>query len=276
MSKTNRKYSNEELELFDDAYFKKTSRPRTRYSLQKLSKMKKNMVRGGKKFKDDVIYNEAKEYLDANKDREIILHEGEVQVIPTTDSRQCLYVAGPSGAGKSTWVSKYVGEYKKMYPKHKVYLFSRVSNDTCLDDLNPIRIIMDNELIDDPIDPKELKKSIVIFDDTDTIPNDKLRKAMIKLKNDLLETGRHEDIYVIITSHLITNYKETRTILNECHLITLFPHGGSSYGIKQCLERYCGIDKKNSKKILNLPSRWVTIKKSYPQAVIYEKGLYLL
>jgi hypothetical protein len=209
--------------------------------------------------------------------REYRTVQGTFELFPNTKTRDTNYIAGKSGSGKSTWISKYLAQYKKMYPDNNIYLFSRLDEDDVLDQYKPIRIELNYELVDDPINPvEELSNSLCIFDDTDTIKDKKIKTAITELKNDLLEIGRHENIFVCIVSHLINNYKETRTILNESMYITFFPSAGSPHGIKYMLKNNMGLDKKQIERIMGLPSRWVTIKNSCPLAVIYEKGIYLL
>jgi hypothetical protein len=258
-----------DLDLLDTKYYRQMKMP-YRVNVEKLKSNIKN------KKVDKKIYNETKKYVKDKQNKEILIHEGEIQPLPKYNERECIYVAGPSGSGKSTYIAAYASEYLKMFPGNKLFVFSRVANDECIDQLKPIRVMINEELIEDPISPQELANSLVIFDDTDTIPNKKLKDVITALKNDLLETGRHEDIYVAITSHLITNYRETRTVLNECHSITLFPAGGSTYSIKYVLKNYGGMDKNDIEKAIGLPSRWITLKKTYPQCIIYAKGIYLL
>jgi hypothetical protein len=216
--------------------------------------------------------------LNLNDDtREFKVVNGYIQLLPNTKTRDTIYIAGKSGSGKSTWISKYLALYKEIYPENPIYLFSRLDEDDVLDQYKPIRMTLNDELVNDPIDPdQELSNSLCIFDDTDTIKDKKIKGAVNELKNDILEIGRHENIFVCIVSHLINNYKETRTILNESMYITFFPSAGSPHGIKYMLKNNMGLDKKQIERIMSLPSRWVTIKNSCPLAVLYEKGIYLL
>lgn len=224
------------------------------------------------------IIRKLKEDLNERQGKEIIIHDGEVQCLPNKETRECIYVCGPSGSGKSTYIKNYAIEYLKLFPKNRVIVFSRLEKDESLDDLKSklTRIILNDEIVEDPIDPSELHNSLCIFDDTDTIQDKYIKLAIQNLKNDLLETGRHADIYVAITSHLLTNYKESRTVLNESHYITFFPNSGSTQAIQYLLKTYFGFSKQEIQKILKLPSRWVTIKKTCPQIVFYNKGLYLV
>lgn len=117
--------------------------------------------------------------------------------------------------------------------------------------------------------------TLVIFDDIDTTRDKQVKKALYDLQQDLLETGRHNNVYVMITTHMLTNYKETRNILNECSAIVVFPNTNNKQ-IEYVLKTYVMLDKESIKKILNLPSRWVMIRKNMPRMVLYSKGVYLL
>jgi hypothetical protein len=222
------------------------------------------------------VYNEVKEVLDEKHNKELTLHDGEILPIPNPDGRECLYIAGPSGSGKSTYIGKYAKAWKKLFPQGDVIVFSRVLEDKALDQLNPMRIEINDDLIENPIEPSELRDCLVIFDDTDTIPDKDLKEAINNLKDDLLETGRHENVYVVISSHLINKNKESRVVLNECHQIIVFPSSGSAYPIRYCLKQYFGLENADISKIMKLPSRWVCVHKNYPTSIMHSKGAYLL
>lgn len=203
---------------------------------------------------------------------------GKLQPIPDITTRSVALVCGPSGSGKSTYASEYLKMYRALFPKNPIYVFSRLDKDPVIDQLRPYRIKIDEELIENPIDIiQEMHDCIVLFDDTDTIQDDKLKKIVSKLKNDILETGRHNNIYVIITSHLINgnDKKDTRTMLNECHSLTVFPKSGSSYAITYALKNYFGFNNQLIKRILESDSRWVTINKTYPQYVMTQNEIYI-
>lgn len=231
-------------------------------------------IEGGKLNKK-ILYITDPKY---RKGSEIIeLKSGGVFIPLPSFDRQIAYIAGPSGSGKS-WYAKLFGQkYKVLYPENDIYLLSRVSNDPSLNDLEAISII--NENIGDVNIEKDMKNgALVIFDDCDTISDKQLKENVHKLQNDILECGRHQNIYQIVVSHLINgnDRKNTRTILNECHTLTIFPKAGSTYGINYVLKHYLGLSKKQIEEIISLPSRWVTIGKNAPQYVLYETGAYLL
>ncbi len=190
--------------------------------------------------------------------------------------RDCLYICAPNQAGKTTYLGKYVSYFRKFYPKKPIYVFSALDNDPLLDKYKIIRITLDEGFLDENITPSDLQNSLVIFDDIDQLRDREVRKEIYNMIDEILCTGAHSNISVAITHHLMTNYKETRCILNECTSITIFPNSGSKYQIRYTLKNYYGLDTHEIRKILNLKTRWVTIFKNYPRCVLYNKGIYLL
>ena len=170
--------------------------------------------------------------------------------------------------------------YKKLFPQNPLIIFSRKDNDLVLDRLKPLRVIIDESLVSNPIDIiKELPNGgCILFDDCTTFQDDKIKKQVAKIMNDILEVGRANNIYCIVTNHLINpnEKKDGRTIWNEAHTITMFPKSGNRRGMEYALKNYCGFDNKLVNKILSLPSRWVMVAKQYPQYVLHEHGAELV
>jgi hypothetical protein len=81
---------------------------------------------------------------------------------------------------------------------------------------------------------------------------------------------------MLITSHLMSNYRETRRVLNEATTVVFFPRSGSTHQIKKFLTTYAGLEKDMIKKILKLPSRWVALYKTYPMFILHERGAFML
>lgn len=233
-------------------------------------------------------FHQAKKEKHNKLNKEIYLDNPELMIVPVPDhkrkgkkiepKRECLYISAPSGGGKSTYVAFYAMEYKKLFPRNKIYMFSRVNEDPSIDYYIKLkRIIINDNLVENPIEPAELKNSLVIFDDIDTIPDREQRKTVSQIRKDLLQTGRHEDVYVASTSHQITNYLETRDLLTESRGVTFFPQSGDVHHIEYFLKKYGGIRKQEEiNKILGLPSRWITLYKSFPMYILHEQGVLLL
>ena len=91
---------------------------------------------------------------------------------PNTE-RQILYITGCSGSGKSTYTRKYLEQYKKQYKNNPIYLFSSLTEDRNLDSIKPKRVIIDESLVEDPMDIEDLENSCTIFDDIDVISTKK-------------------------------------------------------------------------------------------------------
>ena len=205
-----------------------------------------------------------------------IPNDSKFQIVPDlTKERQILYITGPSGSGKSTFTRKYIEELKKKKKDMPVYLFSAIGQDESLDSVNPMRILLDESIVDDPITLDDLADTVCIFDDIDVLPDKKIREAVCKILNLLLECGRHTRTYVIVTNHLPTNGKDTRRILNESHCFVYFPSPASGR-IKYFLQEYLGLDKKTISYIKKQHTRWCCVFKHYPQVYLMEREVGLL
>jgi len=215
-------------------------------------------------------------YLNDKGINEIKILDGKLQVLPNNDIIEKIYISAPSGAGKSTYIGRWIAEFKKSHRDDPVYVFSSIDSDKEIDKYDPIRINLDEDLLDEPLQPDELEKSLCVFDDTDTIRDKPIKQYLEVLRDWLLECGRHFKIRLLISSHLLSNYASTRRILNEATSVVVFPRAGTgTYHIKNFLKTYCGFDSIQTKKFINLPSRWVSINRGYPQYVIYEHGCYI-
>ena len=231
-----------------------------------------------KKNKTLSIENDKANVADYLKHIKLTKPKEKIQYIPNKKTeRQILYITGASGSGKSFYTKQYCDQYRKLFPKNPIFLISSINEDSSIDKVkNMKRIRLTNELLMTDLKADDFKDSLVIFDDTDVITNKIMRMKVNGILNMLLETGRHTNTSVIYTSHLATNGLETRRILNEAHSITIFPHSLGGRSLKYLLENYFGLDKYQIKQIKTLPSRWVTLDKSFPMVVLSEKEAFVL
>lgn len=205
---------------------------------------------------------------------------GESKFAPYPDKskeRNVISCFGPSGSGKSYYVKLFLRAYKKEYPRNEIYMFSKLKDDKSLDDIAGIkRVKIDDDLLQDPLETDDFKDSCVIMDDTDALINKHHKKAVDDLKNSILETGRHTNSTLLITSHLACKGLETRTVLNESHQITIYLSSGSSYDY--LLTNYLGFTRKQILLLKSFTenSRWVTIVRGFPQIIFTEKAIMLL
>lgn len=185
------------------------------------------------------------------------------------------FIAAPSGSGKSYYAGKWIKEFNKMFRDQEVYVFSPIPEDKALDDNNIVRVDMDEHLMNDPIQVEELEDSLVVFDDIENVKSKKMLYTLNGLRDDILQIGRHYRVRQLFIAHLISNYADTRRLLNESTFVCVFPRSGSgTYQIKKFLQNQCGLSNTEIKKFLSQDSRWTTIYRSYPQFVISEKTCY--
>lgn len=257
------------------AFFSKHKRE-TKDNLKKL----KNALQDGEIPTDEKglrLYNDAVADLKMQEQKGVrIRGSGKLIPLPNRNKIEKTYVSAPSGAGKSTFCANWMNEYKKMFKDGELFVFSTVGEDDVIDKLEPIRISLNEELLNDPINPTEIANSLCLFDDVDTIVQPKIRNNICGLRDWLLEQGRHHGIRMLMTSHLLMNYKATRRLLNEATTVVFFPKCGSTMHIKRYLTNYAGFDPEQIKRILRLPSRWVALYTHHPMFVLYEKGAYLI
>jgi len=201
------------------------------------------------------------------------------------------YIYGPNRSGKTYYGAKYATLWSEMFENWPIFLFSRRDQDKVLDDIVNTsgdravsRVAIDESLITNPLSMLDFEHSLVIFDDIDTIADKKICKAVQKLRDDIMETGRQKMIYVINTSHLGANYMSTRTVLNEANSYTLFPRKGNYEHNCRILKEKMGMKPDMVRKIMDRPDGiaykgkwgWVTVYKDSPQYIISESGVRLL
>jgi len=206
--------------------------------------------------------------------------KGEIQLehcINKETERQILYISASSGAGKSHYALGFAQAYHKAYPKRPMYLFSYLDQCDTLDKCKAIKRvrIKESNFLTDEIEAIDLKESLVIFDDCDCISSKPIKKKVFEILKKILETGRHFKTSIIFTSHTACNGHETKTILNEATSLTIFPRTLGNKSIKYLLEGYFGLDKHEIAKIKSLPSRWVTLTKTYPPCVFTQTECYV-
>lgn len=275
------------VEFVNDLFFKEElgSRFNRDTKFNKIDRLRKALHKGtAEDIPEELLmtYHKAKKVIEDKSRKEVSIDPGVVVPLPLVQPNmvQHIFIAGNTGCGKSTWVGNYVRMYNMLFPKRPVYLFSRLNDDPALDKYDIQQIELDKDLVKNPTTGKELTEesdgALVIFDDTNTIPDEKINKTVHKIREDLLECGRHENITVITTGHMICDYKKTRNILNECSGLVLFPQSGGQYHITRCLKVYCGLTNDVIQKILKLNSRWIYVNKNVPNYVLYQHGAFIL
>lgn len=203
------------------------------------------------------------------------------------------YIYGPNRSGKTFYAAKYATLWSEMFEDWPIFLFSRRDKDRVLDEIQAVsRVSLTPEGLGLPgnsagtsmLTMSDFEHSLVIFDDIDTIADKNICKAVQKLRDDIMETGRQKMIYVINTSHLGMNWTPTRTVLNEANSYTLFPRKGNYEHNFNILKSKMGMKPVVIRGIMDRPDGlahqgkwgWVTVYKDSPQYIIYENGCKLL
>jgi len=247
-----------------------------RMNQRRLDLLRRHLIRNIEPLDDSIsdLYQLAVK----NKHKSITLREGTFSPLPSGKGREVIYITAPSGAGKSTWISKYAKNYLKMYPGNRVILLSRLGKDEVLDQIKGLRRLpLNQEIVEHPINcQEELRDTLVIFDDVDTMKGKAVKKALMELQDDILQVGRHSNTSILISSHLTTNYKETRVVLAESHKVVVFPRASSAHSLRYLLTKYVGVEKQDLSKIMRSPSRWVQVHRNFPRFVLGEKQAYIL
>ena len=197
--------------------------------------------------------------------------DGEIMISPDKEmERSTMYVCGSAGSGKSYFVSQYVQEYHKTLKNNMIYLISENDEDPAFDKLDYAKRIIIDDLYDNPLDWKEFKECLIIFDDIDTIKG-KLGKTVDELRDKLLKNSRKFKVSVISTSHDACGIK-LKSVLNESKIIVFFMLNYNR-SLKYLLENYLGMDKNVIQKLRrdSHKSRWTAFVKGYPSYIVQQK-----
>ncbi len=226
-----------------------------------------------------------KKEIDFSKDPDI------VKILPLIGSREVPYdrsicLVGPSESGKS-FLAKEICKFDKR--KRPVIVFSKIDDDESLRELSKLRTPMDkktrlvkiplhteNQLLDLPTN-SDLKECICLFDDIDSFPSD-IANFLREYRDSMLESGRHDNITVISTSHILNNYMKTKTILNECEWVCLFPASNKRHAFSFLKDRF-GLEKSEANFLINKAmqsGRYLCLRLSAPNLLLHSKGIIIM
>lgn len=205
---------------------------------------------------------------------------------PANKQRTVIYLAAPPGAGKTFWLRDYVRQFDKSMSRKKtaklpngfkpiVWLIS--SKEFC-DTLDPLvdegidirRLDVDN-IVESPIsikdelsqldeDTGDVGPTLCIFDDIDTgFTNKKVQQAVIRLQDQVVMNGRSLGLFVAITAHVATQYRDTRNLLANVTHIVIFGRHAPPNSYDYMLKRYANLSPKVITKITKIGVRWVMV-----------------
>lgn len=233
-------------------------------------------IKNNPKYQDVVFSVSETESAITNGFEEFKITEGSFQVLPNAKKRNTVLIAGSEGAGKSYWISQYIAEYRKIYKKHPIYLFSEKEQDACLDDIKGLKRIELTNLEDpsEQIPYSEFSNSAVIFDDCDAFTG-KLRKYLDDLRDKLLKNARSNNTTVIVSSHSFAGRDLQPTFIN-CKIIVFFLSDWNR-SLKYMVDNFIGLDKKQIDALKSNKSRWCAyVKSTFPNVIVQEKNIMSL
>ena len=163
-----------------------------------------------------------------------------------------------------------------MFPKNKIYIFSSLTEDKQLDEINKTRIKrikLNEKFCSTPLTINDFKDCLILYDDTETITNPMLVEKLNNLKALIMTTGRHTGTFYVETSHLANGWKN-RLILAEAYSITLFLISMGAGSLFRFLDSAFVFSRDQIRRISAIKSRWVTIVRAQPIAVMHEHGMF--
>lgn len=197
------------------------------------------------------------------------------------------YIFGRSGSGKSYKSSELASNYKRMYPERNIVLISPVCDNkrllslgvlplNCIDPVKAYENFVDNETA---VTVDMFRDALVIADDLEVLEGDKqlkpIKEGIDALLNKFLTFGRHQNTSICLLRHKPCDYRNSKGILAEAQWFTFFPNG-SDRDIIYTLDKYCGLDKTQIKRITSIRSRAVTLHRHRPRFVLAEHEAYIL
>ena len=240
---------------------------------KKVVKKKGKKAKGGKKNKSSKNDEEIKQPLIFNNMQ--LKGDNHFILLPSMTTRSNICLIGTSGSGKSFMAAQYAKAIKKLFPDFPVYVVSEVSKDEVLDELGVIRVPINKDMYEEPVDVEKLQNCLIIFDDIDQIKNKKIRDATLNFRKEVLNKGRHSNIYTICTNHELKDRENVKDMLRESHATFLFPRTNSKPKIRKYLADDCGLSKTQVTYIMSRPSRWICIYKN-PMFCLTENEIFSL
>lgn len=198
-----------------------------------------------------------------------------------SEYRQSSYVAGPAGCGKTIYVATQIKAYKKIWPDNPVFGIckTRMEDDRGYKGLGVKQLSVEalRKTKKGKIDLKDMFGNagcLIVFDDWDSFDKGTDRAYVLALMQDALNLGRKLLISVMVTSHQLTNYLETRPIIAEAESVTLFPRDTMRAAMSYMATKI-GLSKEI---VARLPKkgRWVTCHKTNPMYLLSETEAELL
>ncbi len=188
--------------------------------------------------------------------------------------QSCIF--GPTGVGKSYWAaSTLMRGYEYYNPDNEIVVWSFFEYDDAFKHLAKVRYQPINEqLLMRPPRVEDFENRLLVFDDVESLPVE-LRDVVLRFRDQCLATGRKHGVSVIAIAHEIFGGHTTKSTLLECEQIVIFNQGLVEPLIKLMKKKY-NMSRSDINFVLNTNTRWVMIKRSYPQAIVTPREIKII
>ena len=139
-------------------------------------------------------------------------------------------VFGASGAGKSWSIQETILRFPALALVPRVHLFGSVGEtDPSYDKLRHhlaerFEYKKPRDMTDDDLRAKNYeRKSVIVFDDIDSISDSRVRRATQHFRDTLFEIARHRSLTLFASVHLFHSYRATAKIRNSSRFFFIFP-----------------------------------------------------
>jgi hypothetical protein len=214
--------------------------------------------------------------------------------VKAKDNQRLVYaICSPSGAGKSIFAASLAKLWLKFAPKGSMIILIKPDQDCAYSSIPEDQILYftpeelytmhreheakDQKLYDKFKAPDDVRR-LFIFDDCELIHNKHLKKFMTEWQIALLELGRKNrfDTFMILHSLASSNTPALlRSVCIEATHIWFSKMGLNAANNAYALEKKFFVKKKILKKIEELDSRYFTISRALPQAIVSEYNVFL-
>ena len=195
----------------------------------------------------------------------INLTSGEFTPMPDPrEGRRCVYhVVAASGGGKSCFAASFARNLANMFPNHKTFVLSNdMTEDPAYAKIVHTRIPASEDLNSIEIGPlcEKNDATLLIFDDTEAIPDKKDRLALESFQGRALTQGRKHGCHVLSLVHRGADGRATRTSLLESNGLVIFPKHAGGSNLKYMLEKHFNVPGAILKSVKDGFGRWVLIR----------------
>jgi energy-coupling factor transporter ATP-binding protein EcfA2 len=189
-----------------------------------------------------------------------------------------IVISGKKGSGKTELAKFMAYVYHEKLPRNRVIIFSGIKD--LYNDL-PWAIKVDLKEVEQEEqeksrgdycgipDASEFRDSLVIFDDTEKMPNTKIEKMLYQLANVLAQNGRNFGTNFICILHQVNKGLQSTTLLREADTFVIFPR---SYDMNtfNTLIHHLGFSKEDAQALYAQKEEWfILIHQTIPSYVYF-------